>query len=170
MKFYQNLNDCLFFEPYPSDINNLSITVLLELYHGCVCVCVFISMIPNLRLYGSIFLSSTIEILLGLQYIRTGLWWRPCQTKYGGGINLTQPNPCQFDTWFICLLWNPPPSPTPHIPPFFELSTFYIKGTVQRDFRPPVFSAFEPAWATDSVLFILSSRMLQTVTDLEHPG
>ena len=62
MKFYQNLNDCLFFEPYPSDINNLSNTVILELYHGCVCVCV--------RLYGSIFLSSTIEILLGLQYIQ----------------------------------------------------------------------------------------------------
>ena len=43
MKFYQNLNDCLFFEPYPSDINNLSIPVLLELYHGCVCVCVHIN-------------------------------------------------------------------------------------------------------------------------------
>ena len=23
------------------------------------------------------------------------------------------------------------------------------KGTVQRDFRPPFFSSFEPAWATD---------------------
>ena len=24
-----------------------------------------------------------------------------------------------------------------------------FKGTVQRDFRPPVFLSFEPAWATD---------------------
>ena len=24
-----------------------------------------------------------------------------------------------------------------------------VKGTVQRDFRPPVFLLFEPAWATD---------------------
>ena len=28
-----------------------------------------------------------------------------------------------------------------------------LKGTVQHDFRPPFFSSFEPAWATDSLWY-----------------
>ena len=31
-----------------------------------------------------------------------------------------------------------------------------IKGTVQRDFRPPFFSSFEPVWATDQWVKIFS--------------
>ena len=31
-----------------------------------------------------------------------------------------------------------------------------IKGTVQRDFRPPFFSSFEPVWATDQWVKIVS--------------
>ena len=37
-----------------------------------------------------------------------------------------------------------------------QFFSFFIKGTVQRDFRPPFFSSFEPAWATDQWVKILS--------------
>ena len=30
-----------------------------------------------------------------------------------------------------------------------QFFSFFIKGTVQRGFRPPFFSSFEPAWATE---------------------
>ena len=35
-----------------------------------------------------------------------------------------------------------------------------IKGTVQQDFRPPVFSSFQPAWATDQWVKIFSYLVL----------
>ena len=37
-----------------------------------------------------------------------------------------------------------------------EMINTNIKGTVQRDFRPPVFSLFKPAWATDQWVKIFS--------------